>query len=202
MIRVLIVGGITLVRGALVALLAHEGDIEVVAELPRGEDVLPTARRVKPDVAVIDIDPPNMDGLAAARKLREFLPTCETLILTGIGTPRALRQALDAKARGFVVMDETLAEHFADCIRQVSSGEFVVDTKLAVNALYTAGDLLTSREHDVLNLAAEGSSVCEIARRLHLAPGTVRNYLSVIINKLHARNRLDAVRIARGKGWI
>lgn len=202
MIRVLLAGGMTLVRGALVALLAHERDIKVVAELSRGDDILPTARSVNPDVAVMDIDLPGMDGLTAARKLREELPGCQTVILTGTGTPRTLRQALDAKIRGFVVMKDAPASDFADCIRRVYRGESVIDLKLAVSALNDKSDPLTSREHEVLELAAEGSSVCEIACRLHLAPGTVRNYLSLIITKLHARNRLDAVRIARDRRWI
>ncbi|GAB3434143.1 response regulator transcription factor [Flindersiella endophytica] len=190
-----------MVRGALVALLAYETDIEVVAELERGDDIVATATGVEPDVAVIDIGLPGMDGLTAARELSEVVPNCHSLILTAMGTPRTLQLALDAKIRGFVVKDAPPSV-LAESIRRVAKGECVIDSELASSALAGTRDPLTAREHDVLEAAAEGAPVSEIACRLCLAPGTVRNYLSVIISKLGARNRLDAVRIARGEGWI
>jgi two-component system response regulator DesR len=190
-----------MVRGALVALLAYETDIEVVAELERGDDIVATATGVEPDVAVIDIGLPGMDGLTAARLLAEVVPKCQSLILTAMGTPRTLRMALDAKIRGFVVKDAPPSV-LAESIRRVAKGECVIDSELASSALSGSRDPLTVREHDVLEAAAEGAPVSEIACRLCLAPGTVRNYLSVIISKLGARNRLDAVRIARDEGWI
>lgn len=201
MIRVLLAEDMAMVRGALVALLAYETDIEVVAELDRGDDIVATATGVEPDVAVIDIGLPGMDGLTAARKLGEVVPKCQSLILTAMGTPRTLRQALDAKIRGFVVKDAPPSV-LAESIRRVAKGECVIDSELASCALAGTRDPLTPREHDVLEAAAEGAPVSEIACRLCLAPGTVRNYLSVIISKLGARNRLDAVRIARDEGWI
>jgi two-component system, NarL family, response regulator DesR len=201
MIRVLLAEDMAMVRGALVALLAYETDIEVVAELERGDDIVATATGVEPDVAVIDIGLPGMDGLTAARLLAEVVPKCQSLILTAMGTPRTLRLALDAKIRGFVVKDAPPSV-LAESIRRVAKGECVIDSELASSALSGTRDPLTAREHDVLEAAAEGAPVSEIACRLCLAPGTVRNYLSVIISKLGARNRLDAVRIARDEGWI
>jgi two-component system, NarL family, response regulator DesR len=201
MIRVLLAEDMAMVRGALVALLAYETDIEVVAELERGDDIVATATGVEPDVAVIDIGLPGMDGLTAARLLAEVVPKCQSLILTAMGTPRTLRMALDAKIRGFVVKDAPPSV-LAESIRRVAKGECVIDSELASSALSGSRDPLTVREHDVLEAAAEGAPVSEIACRLCLAPGTVRNYLSVIISKLGARNRLDAVRIARDEGWI
>lgn len=201
MIRVLLAEDMAMVRGALVALLAYETDIEVVAELERGDHIVAVATGLEPDVAVIDIGLPGMDGLTAARRLTEVLPKCHSLILTAMGTPRTLRQALDAKIRGFVVKDAPPSV-LADSIRRVAKGECVIDSELASSALAGTRDPLTTREHDVLEAAAEGAPVSEIACRLCLAPGTVRNYLSVIIGKLGARNRIDAVRIARDEGWI
>lgn len=200
MIRVLLAEDMAMVRGALVALLAYETDIEIVAELERGDDIVATAVALQPDVAVIDIGLPGMDGLTAARKLHEAVPACQTVILTAMGTPRMLRQALDAKIRGFIVKDSPPSV-LAESIRRVAKGEFIIDSELAGSALGSR-DPLTPREHDVLEAAAEGAPVSEIACRLCLAPGTVRNYLSVVISKLGARNRLDAVRIARDEGWI
>lgn len=190
-----------MVRGALVALLSYEEDIEVVAELERGDEIVPTALAQQPDVAVIDIDLPGVDGLTAAQELREKLPECRTLILTSLGRPGNLRRALAARAQGFLMKDAPPA-YLADGIRRVARGERVVDTELAVAALDTAENPLTPREVDVLRIAAEGASVQEIASRLFLSAGTVRNYLSVIINKTGARNRIDAIRMARDAGWL
>lgn len=202
MIRVLLAEDMTMVLGALTALLSYESDIEVVAELDRGELIVPAALDANPDVAVIDVGLPGIDGLTAARELREELPKCSTVLLTGMGTPRMLRQALDAGAQGFVVKNSPPSQ-LAETIRRVANGECVVDSQLAMSALAsTSHNPLTARELEILRLAAEGASVPEIANRLSLAAGTVRNYLSVTIGKLRARNRLDAVRIARDAGWI
>jgi two-component system response regulator DesR len=200
-IRILLLEDMTLLRGALAELLAYEDDLEVVAQLDRAENLIPTARRVQPDVAVIDIGLPGVNGINAARALREALPACQTMILTGMGTPRALRQALEAKVRGFVLKNASPTQ-LAYSIRQVAKGECVIDSELAVSALSGNDGPLTARECEVLEVAAEGTSVPEIARRLSLATGTVRNYLSASISKLGASNRVDAVRIARDAGWI
>lgn len=201
MIRVLLAEDVNLVRGALVALLDHEEDIEVVADLEHGDDIVPAACQVRPDVAVLDIGMPGMDGLTAARKLREELPECKTVILTGMGTPGALQHALDANVQGFVVKDAP-PHVLVESIRRVANGSCVIDSDLAVSAMTNPYGPLTAQEHAVLEVAAEGASSAEIACRLSLATGTVRNYLSSITSKLGARNRVDAVRIARDAGWI
>lgn len=201
LIRVLLAEDMALLRGALAAYLNDEPDIEVVAEVDRGDDIVPTVHRVRPDVAVIDIGLVGVDGLTAARKLQVEAPWCRTVILTGMGTSRTLREALEAKIHGFVVKD-TPPEQLAQSIRRVANGEWVIDSKLAGAALIDRQDPLTHREHEVLELTAEGATVAEIANRLSLSVGTVRNYLSAIISKLGARNRIDAVRIARDAGWI
>jgi two-component system response regulator DesR len=200
-IRVLLAEDMALIRGALVALLAGEDDINVVAEIDRMESIIPAARRVKPDIVVFDMGIPGVDGLSAARKLQEELPHCRTVILSGTASPRTLRRALDANVRGFVVKDAP-PHQLADTIRRVAGGECVIDSELAMSALLNPDGPLTEREHEVLASAAEGASVTEIACQLSLAAGTVRNYLSAVISKLGARNRIDAVRIARDAGWI
>lgn len=200
-IRVLLAEDMALLRGALAAYLNEEPDMEVVAEVDRGDDIVSTALRVRPDVAVIDIGLNGLDGLSAARTLRKESPECRSVILTGMGTARALREALEAKIHGFVVKD-TPPDVLAQTIRRVANGEWVIDSKLAGTALLDRKDPLTTRERDVLELAAEGATVNEIASRLSLSVGTVRNYLSAVISKLGARNRIDAVRIARDAGWI
>lgn len=200
-IRVLLLEDVPLLRGLLAELLASENDLEVVAQLDRADSLISTARRVRPDIAVVDIDLPGLNGIAAARQLHAELPRCQIMILTGMGTPRNLRQALDAQVRGFVQKDVSPA-FLVNSIRRVANGQSVIDSELAVSALSENVGPLTSRECDVLEVAAEGVSVPEIARRLSLATGTVRNYLSGIINKLDADNRTDAVRIARDAGWI
>ena len=190
-----------MVRGALVALLELEADIDVVAEVATGDDILPTAFKHTPDVAVIDIDLPGIDGLTAASALHEQLPSCRTLILTSLGRPGTLRRALSARVGGFILKDAP-SRDLADAIRRVAAGHRVVDSNLALAAWDSAECPLTAREIDVLRLAADGAEPPEIAARLFLSTGTVRNYLSTIATKLNARNRVDAIRIANESGWL
>jgi two-component system response regulator DesR len=200
-IRVLVAEDMHMIRGALVALLSLEDDIEVVAELERGDTIVESALRTRPDVAVLDIDLPGLDGLTAAEQLHEQLPECQTLVLTAFGKPGNLLRALKAHVRGFVVKDAP-AEMLVDGIRRVSRGERVLDPELVATAMETGSTPLTSREADVLRAAASGISTDQIASRLSLSPATVRNYLSNAINKVGARNRIDAIRIARDAGWL
>ncbi len=190
-----------MLRKALVSLLELEPDIEVVAELETGSEIVERALEVRPDVAVLDIDLPGMDGIAAAARLHERLPGCRTLILTSLGRPGNLRRALDAHAAGFLVKDSD-PERLAAAIRAVAAGERVIDPQLAVATLEAGSSPLTVRESEVLRLAAEGEDVPQIAGRLFLSAGTVRNYLTTAVSKLGARNRMDAVRIARQSGWL
>lgn len=201
MIRTLVAEDMHLIRGALVALLGAEADIEVVAEVDRGDEIVSTALRARPDVAVIDIYLPGMNGLDAAGVLHERLPGCHTLILTALGTPGTLRRAMAAHVRGFLPKDAPPAK-LADGIRRVGSGQRIIDPDLAVAALEVDDNPLTAREQDVLGVAAEGAPVSEIAGRLFLSDGTVRNYLSKIVAKVGARNRVDAIRRARDAGWL
>jgi two-component system response regulator DesR len=200
-IRVLIAEDMHLIRGALVALLSLEDDIEVVAELERGDEIVATAERVRPDVAVVDIDLPGLDGLTAAERLHAVLPECRTLVLTGLSQPGNLLRALKAHVRGFIVKDAP-ADSLADGIRRVAAGQRVIDPGLVAAALETGASPLTGRESDVLRAAQDGISTGEIATRLSLSPATVRNYLSNAITKTGARNRIDAIRIARDAGWL
>jgi two-component system response regulator DesR len=190
-----------MVRGALVALLSLESDIEVVAEVAGGNDIMPTARSTQPDVAVIDIDLPGKDGLTAAAELHEQLPNCRTLILTSLGRPGTLRRALAAKVGGFLLKDAP-PDKLASAIRDVSIGRRVVDSDLALAAWDTADCPLTGREIEVLRMAADGANAVDIASRLYLSAGTVRNYLTTAVTKLNARNRVDAIRIAKESGWL
>jgi two-component system response regulator DesR len=201
MIRVLVAEDMHLIRGALVALIGLEADMEVVAELERGDAIEATALRVRPDVAVLDIDLPGLDGLAAAQQLQISLPQCQTLILTGLSQPSHLLRALQGKIRGFLPKDAPAAQ-LADAIRRIAAGERVLDPVLVAAALETGDSPLTARETDVLRAAADGLSTDDIAATLYLSPATVRNYLSNSIAKLEARNRIDAIGIARRAGWL
>ena len=201
MIRVLIAEDMHLIRGALVALLSLEEDMEIVAELERGDEIVSTAVEVKPDVAVVDIDLPGCDGLTAAEQLYEQVPECRTLVLTGMSQPGNLLRALQVHVRGFIIKDAP-ADTLADGIRRVAAGERVIDPELVAAALETGASPLTARESDVLRAADDGISTDEIAKRLSLSPATVRNYLSNAITKVGARNRIDAIRISRDAGWI
>jgi two-component system response regulator DesR len=200
-IRVALAAPKAMVRGALVALLGHEDDIDVVAELERGTDVVARAQRLRPDVVVLDLDLADLDGLTVARQLHRTCPDSQVVVVAEQPTPRVLRQALEAQVRGFLAMDSP-APVLTDTVRRVASGESVIDSALARRALAEPSGPLTTREQEVLHAAAEGASAPEIAARLSLSAGTVRNYLSASITKLGARNRLDAVRIAQRRGWL
>ncbi|MEU7894580.1 response regulator transcription factor [Nonomuraea sp. NPDC049152] len=202
MIRVLLAEDQHVIRGALVALLGLEEDIEIVAAVESGDAVLAAALAHRPDVAVLDIDMPGtLDGLEAAGELRAKLPACRTLMLTAYGKPGHLRRALGAQVDGFVLKTAP-PEELTAAIRKVAAGERVLDPSLAVTAWDLADNPLTPREADVLRLAAGGAEAPEIAAQLYLSAGTVRNYLTTIVAKLNARNRTDAARIARESGWI
>jgi two-component system, NarL family, response regulator DesR len=200
-IRVLLAEDQAMMRGALAALLALEDDIEVVAEAGRGRDVVPTALATRPDVALLDIEMPDGDGLTAAAELHAQLPTCRVLILTTFGRPGYLQRALANGVMGFLVKDAPAAQ-LAQAIRRVVRGERVIDATLAADALTEGRNPLTERERMVLVQAKAGGSIGDIARALFLSEGTVRNYLSEAIQKLVARNRTDAARIADQKGWL
>jgi len=201
MIRVLVAEDMHMIRGALVALLSLEDDMEVVAELERGDTIVETALRTRPDVAVLDIDLPGLDGLTAAEHLYQHLPECSSLVLTGLSQPGNLLRALKVHVRGFIVKDAP-SEALADGIRRVFRGERVIDPELVAAALETGSTPLTNREADVLRAAQSGISTEEIGVQLSLSPATVRNYLSNAISKVGARNRIDAIRIARDAGWL
>jgi two-component system, NarL family, response regulator DesR len=200
-IRVLIAEDAHLVRGALVALISLEPDIEVVADVERGDDVLAAVASSHPDVAILDIDLPGVDGLTAAEQLHSQVPTCRTLVVTGLSQPGHLMRALQAHVRGFMLKDAP-ADKLADAIRRVAAGERVLDPDLVAAALETGTSPLTAREADVLQLSETGISTEQIAATLYLSPATVRNYLSNAIAKLNARSRIDAIRIARQAGWL
>ncbi len=201
MIRVLLAEDQTLVRGALAVLLALAGDIEVVAEASRGDEVVPRALAAKPDVALLDIEMPGGDGLAAAAALHEHLPSCRVLMLTTFGRPGYLRRALESGAVGFLLKDAPPAE-LAAAVRRAAAGHRVVDPDLALSALSEGASPLTEREREVLAAARHGASIAEIAAQLALSEGTIGNYLSVAMQKTGARNRVEAAHLAEEKGWL
>lgn len=201
MIRLLLADDQALVRGALAALLSLESDLEVVSEVDRGDLVVPAALEVRPDVAVLDIEMPGLDGIAATAALRTALPACRVLVVTTFGRPGYLRRAMEAGASGFLVKDAP-AEQLADAIRRVHSGLRVVDPALAAETLATGESPLTGRERDVLVAARGGGTVADIARLLVLSEGTVRNYLSSAMGKTGARTRAEGVLIAERRGWL
>ncbi|MDB1089572.1 response regulator transcription factor [Streptomyces sp. ACA25] len=200
-VKVLLAEDVPMVRGALVALLELERDLRVIAEVASGDEIVPEALRTHPDVAVIDVDLPGVDGIDAAIDLRRHLPRCRTLLLTSMGRPGTLRRALNAQVNGFLLKDAP-SDQLASAVRAVASGQRVLDPQLAMTAWDTPEVPLSARELEVLRLAARGAEAAEIAACLYLSKGTVRNYLSAIVTKLHARNRVDAVRIAQEAGWI
>jgi two-component system, NarL family, response regulator DesR len=200
-IRVLLAEDQSMVREALAALLGLEADIDVVVQVARGDEVLEAARAHAPDVAVMDIEMPGLSGLDAAAVLREGLPETKVVILTTFGRPGYLRRAMESGADAFLVKDAPAAQ-LADALRRVLCGERVIDPGLAAAALAEGASPLTPREQEVLRASADGAGNAELARRLHLSHGTVRNYLSTAIQKTGGRNRGDAVRIARDKGWL
>ncbi len=201
MIRVLLAEDQGMVRGALATLLALEEDIEVVAQCSRGDEVVAAAQAAHPDVALLDIEMPGLDGLKAASLLHQALPGCTIIILTTFGRPGYLRRAMEAGATGFVVKDGP-ADQLAVSIRRAVAGERVIDTALAAAALSDGSNPLTPRERDVLHAASGGATIATIATAMFLSQGTVRNYLSSAIQKTGARNRLEAVRTAEQHGWL
>ncbi|PZS23606.1 MAG: DNA-binding response regulator [Pseudonocardiales bacterium] len=201
MIKVLVADDQALVRGALATMLGLESDIAVVAEVGSGDEVVPVARRTRPDVALIDVQMPGGDGLAAAAALRAELPTCRVLICTTFGRPGYLARAMASGAAGFIVKDAP-PEQLVDAVRRVHAGLRVVDPTLAAESLTSGTSPLTGREHEVLVAAADGGTVADLSRRLHLSAGTVRNHLSAAIGKTGARTRAEAVRIAEDRGWL
>jgi two-component system, NarL family, response regulator DesR len=201
MIRVLLAEDQAMVRGALAALLSLEGDIAVVAEVARGDAVVPAALASHPDVALLDIEMPGGDGLLAAAALRAAVPSCRVVILTTFGRSGYLRRAMESGAVGFLLKDAPAAE-LAMAVRRIAAGQRVVDPDLALAALSDGDNPLTSRERDVLVASLDGASIADIAARLSLAEGTVRNHLSAAIQKLNARNRLEAARLAEQRGWL
>jgi two-component system, NarL family, response regulator DesR len=201
MIRVLIAEDQAMVRGALASLLGLEEDIEVVAEVDRGDRVLAAATRTRPDVALLDIEMPGLDGLSAAGELARELPKTRSLILTTFGRPGYMRRALAQGASGFLLKDAPASE-LAAAIRTVAAGRSAVDSTLAAAAITEGESPLTPREHEVLAAAATHDTAADIAAALYLSEGTVRNYLSAAIRKLGARNRREAVDVATEKGWL
>jgi two-component system response regulator DesR len=200
-IRVLLAEDQAMVRGAMAALLSMEDDLDVVGQVASGDAVVAEARRVRPDVAVLDIEMPGLDGLSAAAALRAALPMCRVLIVTTFGRPGYLRQAMEAGATGFVLKDSPATE-LASAIRRVAAGRRVVDPGLALDALAEGSNPLTEREREILAATTEQATVADIAAAVSLTEGTVRNHLSSAIQKVGARNRAEAARIARDKGWL
>jgi two-component system, NarL family, response regulator DesR len=200
-IRILMADDQHLVRGALAALLNLEPDIEVVAQVARGDDVVAAALAVRPDVAVLDVEMPGLDGLAAAAALRTQVPSCNVLIVTTFGRAGYLRRAMESGALGFVVKDAPV-EQLANAVRRVARGERVVDPTLAAATLAGGASPLTARERDALVAARDGATIADIATKLFLSEGTVRNYLSSAISKTGTRNRLEALRVAEDSGWL
>jgi two-component system response regulator DesR len=200
-IRILLADDEHLIRGALAALLTLSDDLSVVAEAATGAQALAMARAHRPDVAMLDLQLPDLDGVTVASTLHAELPECRTMIVTSHGRPGHLKRALAAGVRGFIPKTVSAAV-LADVVRTIHSGGRYVDSDLAADAISAGDSPLTPREADVLELAADGAPVEEIARRAALSPGTVRNYLSAAAGKMGAANRHEAARLARGKGWI
>jgi two-component system response regulator DesR len=200
-VRLLLADDQALVRGALSALLELEADLTVVAEVGRGDEVVEAARRTGPDVALIDVEMPGLDGIEATRLLRVAVPSCRVLIVTTFGRPGYLRRAMEAGASGFVVKD-TPARQLADAVRRVHAGLRVVDPVLAAESLATGATPLTPREREVLVAAREGGTAAAVAAALALSEGTVRNHLSSAMGKTGARTRAEAVRLADENGWL
>jgi two-component system response regulator DesR len=201
MIRILLAEDTAILRDTLVAILDLQDDFQVVAQVSHGDQILPGARRHRPDVALLDIDLPGQDGLTAAAQLAEELPDCRVLILTALAQPANLRTALSAQVAGFLPKD-TPAVDLLRAIRDIAGGARVIDPGVALATLETRPSPLTPRETDVLRLHAEGMGPKEIAAQLYLSYGTVRNYLAACTDKLGARNRIHAIRIAAENGWL
>jgi two-component system response regulator DesR len=200
-IRVLLAEDQAMVRGALVSLLGLEEDLDVVAEAGRGDEVLAAARSSSPDVALLDIGLPGMDGLEVAALLRDEVPGVRVVMLTTFNRPGYLRRAMEAGAAGFLLKDSPAAE-LARAIRAAAAGQRVVDPGLAAAALSQGENPLTAREQEVLDQARRHGTVAELAAALHLSPGTTRNHLSAIMQKLDAHSRIEAIRVAEERGWL
>ena len=201
MIRLLLADDQALVRGAIASLLDLEDDLEVVAQVGRGDEVVEAARESNADVALLDVEMPGLDGIGAARRLKAEYPSCRALIVTTFGRPGYVRLALEAGASGFVVKD-TPSGQLADAVRRVAAGQRVVDPALAAESLAAGPSPLSTRETDVLIAIRQGNSSGEVASQLHLSEGTVRNHLSSAIGKTGARNASEAARIAAENGWL
>jgi two-component system response regulator DesR len=200
-IRVLIAEDQAMIREALAALLSFEDDIEVVAQVGRGDEVVAAATEHDADVALLDIEMPGLDGLSAASALRRAKPDLKIVILTTFGRPGFMRRAMETGVSAFLVKDSP-ADRLAQTVRTVLAGGRVIDPDLAAAALAEGDNPLTPRECDVLAASADGSMISEIAAKLYLSEGTVRNYLSACIQKTGARNRTEALRIAEDRGWL
>lgn len=200
MIRVVIAEDQAMVRGALTALLGLESDIEIVGEARTGKEAIGALIAHSPDILVTDIEMPEMTGLELAAVAQRNHPNTKVIIVTTFARSGYLRRALDAGVRGYLLKDSPV-EKLAEAVRAVHAGQRAIAPELATEA-WGEVDPLTDRERQVLRLAAEGKSGAEIAVEIHLAEGTVRNYLSEAISKLGASNRVDAARIARQKGWL
>ena len=200
-LKILLAEDVAMVRGALVALIELEPDLKVVAAIDNGAEVVSTALACQPDIAIIDIDLPGLDGITAAAQLHEKMPACRTLILTNLSRAGTLRRALAAHVSGYMLKDAR-PEELATAIRSIATGRRVIDPQLALSTWEGGQNPLSAREHEVLRLAADGSEPEEIARALHLSVGTVRNYLTSIVTKLQARNRVEAIKNAYNAGWL
>ncbi|SHF27824.1 response regulator transcription factor [Thermomonas hydrothermalis] len=200
MIRVLLAEDQAMVRGALAALLALESDIEILGTSPDGESAWRALQQLTPDILLTDIEMPGLTGLELAQRVQRHALPVKVVILTTFARPGFLRRALDAGVRGYLLKDAP-AEHLAEALRQVHRGGRAIDPQLAQDA-WGEADPLTDRERQALRLAGEGLSAAEIAQRLNLSHGTVRNYLSEAIGKLGVGNRIEAYRLARQKGWL
>ncbi len=201
MIRILLAEDQALVRGAIAALLRLEADLEIAAEVGRGDEVVPAALATTPDVALLDIEMPGDGGLHAAQALHERMPSVKIIIVTTFGRSGYLRQAMESGAVGFLLKDAPPAD-LVTVIHRVMSGDKVVDPDLALAALSEGANPLTEREREVLAAALDGASIAVIAQRVLLAEGTVRNHVSLAMQKLGAQNRVEAARLAEQKGWL
>ncbi|MGK5732925.1 response regulator transcription factor [Streptomyces sp. URMC 124] len=201
MIRVLVADGLRLTREALSAVLASEPGVHVVAQVPRGDDVVPSALRTRPNVALLDANLPGLDGISAAAQLKAALPACRIIIVTSPDRPGALRTALKTGVEGFVSKGASVRE-LTDTVRTAARGERVLDPQIVADALHAPDNPLSERDIAILRLAAQGRTPQEIAGTLHLSPGTVRNNLAAINRKTGARNRIEAIRTAATHGWI
>jgi two-component system response regulator DesR len=200
-IRVVVADDQAMVRGALAMVLDLEADIDVVGQAGTGDELVELARRVRPDVALVDVQMPGTDGLAAAARLRVEVPGCRVVVCTTFGRPGYLVRAMEAGAYGFIVKNSS-PESLVDAVRRVAAGLRVVDPALAAESMASGPNPLTEREREVLRCAADGATADRIARRLHLSNGTVRNHLSAVIGKTGASTRAEAHRIAEERGWL